>query len=430
MKNKDKSREIVKIGIHKHLLGVTLKEIDLIYEKYFKDNKLSIREKGFVKNLTLVSIRNRGVIEYIISKYLNRPLPKNLIEIKAILIMGVSQIIFTRTENYAAVNTTVDFFYGKLKKWRGLANAILRKIIREEIYKNKKYDAMLNIPEWIYKIWKNQFGEIKTKNIIKEVLKEPYLDIRIKKDYVFWKKKIGGEELMNSTLRLQKTGDVKKIKGYKEGAWWVQNIAAQIPVMLCNVLKNEEVLDLCSAPGGKTAQLLNKGAKVISLDISEKKNKKLLVNMIRLKLEKNLSIITADLLKWDEKKKYNKILLDVPCSATGTIRKNPDVLWNKTKEDIIKLSKVQKKLLNKAISLLNEKGILIYCSCSLQYDEGEKVIDYFIKKNKVKLLPIKHEELKLFPKEIINKGLIRTLPYMYNNASGLDGFFIARLIKI
>jgi 16S rRNA (cytosine967-C5)-methyltransferase len=344
--------------------------------------------------------------------------------------MGVSQIIFTRTENYAAVNTTVDFFYGKLKKWRGLANAILRKIIREEIYKNKKYDAMLNIPEWIYKIWKNQFGEIKTKNIIKEVLKEPYLDIRIKKDYVFWKKKIGGEELMNSTLRLQKTGDVKKIKGYKEGAWWVQNIAAQIPVMLCNVLKNEEVLDLCSAPGGKTAQLLNKGAKVISLDISEKKNKKLLVNMIRLKLEKNLSIITADLLKWDEKKKYNKILLDVPCSATGTIRKNPDVLWNKTKEDIIKLSKVQKKLLNKAISLLNEKGILIYCSCSLQYDEGEKVIDYFIKKNKVKLLPIKHEELKLFPKEIINKGLIRTLPYMYNNASGLDGFFIARLIKI
>ena len=105
-------------------------------------------------------------------------------------------------------------------------------------------------------------------------------------------------------------------------------------------------------------------------------------------------------------------------------------MWNKTKEDIIKLSKVQKKLLNKAISLLNEKGILIYCSCSLQYDEGEKVIDYFIKKNKVKLLPIKHEELKLFPKEIINKGLIRTLPYMYNNASGLDGFFIARLIKI
>ena len=132
MKNKDKVREIVKIGIVKHLTGVSLKEITNMYDNLFLKNNLSVREKSFVKNLTMTSIRNRGIIENIIAKFLKRPLPKKLIEIKAILIMGVAQILFTRVENYAAVNTTVDFFYGRLAKWRALSNAILRNIIREQ----------------------------------------------------------------------------------------------------------------------------------------------------------------------------------------------------------------------------------------------------------------------------------------------------------
>jgi len=430
MKNKDLNREIVKVGIQKHLLGATLKEVSVIHEKFFRDNNSGVRDKAFVKNLTMVSIRNRGIIEHVISKYLKRPLPKNLIEIKAILIMGVAQILFTRVEDYAAVDTTVNFFYGRLKKWRSLSNAILRKIIREEDYNKKKYDPSLNLPTWLYKSWKLQFGEKDTKNIIDQISREAYLDLKIKEDFDFWKKKLGGQEVLNNTLRLQKVGEIRKLKGYKEGAWWVQNLAAQIPVMLLKAVKNEEVLDLCSSPGGKAAQLLNEGAIVTALDISEKKLRKLFVNIRRLKLEKNLTVVTADLLKWNNKIKYNKIILDVPCSATGTARKNPDVLWNKKEEDIERLAKIQKKMLYKSITLLNQKGILIYCNCSLQYEEGEKVIDSLIKENKVKILPIKPEELKLFPKKIFNKGLIRTLPYMYNNVSGLDGFFIARLIKI
>ena len=154
MKNKDKSRTIVKIGVHKHLQGLTLKEIEAIQDEYFKENNLDARDKAFVKNLTLTSIRNRGILENVIAKYLDRPLPKKLTEIKAILIMGIAQILFTRTEDYAAVNTTVNFFEGRLKKWRGLSNAILRKIIREESYKNKKYELRLNVPNWLYKVWK------------------------------------------------------------------------------------------------------------------------------------------------------------------------------------------------------------------------------------------------------------------------------------
>ena len=429
MKNKDKSRTIVKIGIHKYLQGLTLKEIESIQDKYFKENNLDTRDKAFVKNLTLSSIRNRGILEDIITKYLDRPLPKKLTEIKAILIMGVAQILFTRTEDYAAVNTTVNFFEGRLKKWRALSNAILRKIIREENYKHKKYELRLNVPNWLYKVWKKQYGQKNTEKIINYIFKEPTLDLKIKRDFDFWKKKIGGEEVVCNTLRLNKSGNPKKISGYKEGAWWVQNVAAQIPVELMGNIKNEKVLDLCAGPGGKTAQLLSGGALVTALDISEKKIKKLNSNISRLNLGKNLTVISQDFLKWNSEKKYNKILLDAPCSATGTIRKNPDVLWNKNEKDIERLANTQKKLLDKAISKLSDKGILIYCNCSMQFEEGEKVIDFFIKKNKVKLLPIIPEELKLFPKEIFKSGFIRTLPYMYNEFGGLDGFFIARFIK-
>jgi len=352
MKNKDKSREIVKIGIQKHLQGVILKEIEVIQNKYFQENYLDIRDKAFVKNLTLISIRNRGVIENVISKYLERPLPKRQIEIKAILIMGVAQLLFTRVEDYAAVNTTVNFFEGRLKKWRGFSNAILRKIIRKENYKSKKYDLSLNIPNWLLKLWVRQYGREETEKIINHIFKEPYLDLNIKKDFDYWKNEINGIEIMNNTLRLQKSGDPKKIKGYKEGAWWVQNLGAQIPVKLFGKIKNEKVLDICAAPGGKTAQLLNEGALVTALDISEKKNKKLMFNIYRLNLEKNLSVISIDFLKWNSKEKFDKILLDAPCSATGTVRKNPDVLWNKDEKDIERLSGVQSKLLSKAINTL------------------------------------------------------------------------------
>ena len=167
---------------------MTLKEIEVIQDEYFKENNLDIRDKAFVKNLTLTSIRNRGILENVIAKYLDRPLPKKLTEIKAILIMGVAQILFTRTEDYAAVNTTVNFFEGRLKKMERLSNAILRKIIREENYKNKKYELRLNVPNWLYKVWKKQYGQKNTEKIIDFIFKEPTLDLKIKKDFDFGKK--------------------------------------------------------------------------------------------------------------------------------------------------------------------------------------------------------------------------------------------------
>jgi len=430
MKNKDKSRELVKQGIHMHLNGLTLKEVDTYCVQQFKKLNFNIRDKAFVKNLIMVSIRNRGTIEYILNKYLSRPLPKNKIIIKAILIMGIAQIIYLRTENYAAVNSSVNFFTGQLKKWRSLANAILRKITLKEGENKNFYEKKINIPSWLYENWLKQYGDKKTTKIIKSIMIEPYIDLKIKKDFDLWKDKIKGLNIFNNTIRVNKVGDLIKLTGYSEGAWWVQNIASQLPVMLFNNIKNKEVIDLCAAPGGKTAQLLNRGAKVIALDVSKKKTALLFKNIKRLKLSNNLNIINKDIRNWKPINKTDYLLLDVPCSATGTVRKNPDVIWNKNQDDIIRLSKIQKELLEKAINMVRIGGKIIYCNCSMQKEEGEEVIDYILKEKKVVLDPISDIEIPNYPKNIINKGLIRTLPYMLEEKGGMDGFFVARLIKV
>ena len=430
MKNKDKSRELVKQGIHMHLNGLTLKEVDTYCIQQYNKLNFDIRDKAFVKNLIMVSIRNRGTIEFILNKYLARPLPKNKTIIKAILIMGIAQIIYLRTENYAAVNSSVNFFTGPLKKWRSLANAILRKItLKEGEYKNF-YEKKINIPSWLYENWIKQYGDKKTEKIIKSIMIEPYIDLKIKKDFNLWKDKIKGLNIFNNTIRVNKIGDLTKLAGYKEGAWWVQNIASQLPVMLFKNIKNKEVIDLCAAPGGKTAQLLNQGAKVIALDVSKKKITLLFNNIKRLNLSDNLKILNKDIRDWQPINKTDYLLLDVPCSATGTVRKNPDVIWNKKQEDIIRLSIIQKELLEKAINMVKKDGIIIYCNCSMQKEEGEGVIDYILKGKKVILDPISDKEIPNYPKNIINNGLIRTFPYMFEEKGGMDGFFVARLIKV
>ena len=430
MKNKDKSRELVKQGIHMHLNGLTLKEVDSYCIQQFNKFNFDIRDKAFVKNLIMVSIRNRGTIEFILNKYLARPLPKKKIAIKAILIMGIAQIIYLRTENYAAVNSSVNFFIGPLKKWRSLANAILRKITLKEAENKNFYERKKNVPSWLFENWIKQYGDKKTEKIIKSIMIEPYIDLKIKKDFGLWKNKIKGLNIFNNTIRVNKVGDLIRLDGYSEGAWWVQNIASQLPVMLFNDIKDKEVIDLCAAPGGKTAQLLSQGAKVIALDVSKKKIALLFNNIKRLNLSDNLDIINKDIRDWKPINKTDYLLLDVPCSATGTVRKNPDVIWNKKQEDIVRLSIVQKELLEQAINMVRKDGIIIYCNCSMQKEEGEEVIDYILKGKKVVLDPISDIEVPNYPKDIIDKGLIRTLPYMLEEKGGMDGFFVARLIKI
>ena len=429
MKKIDKARSLILKGIFFHLNGVPQKKINSYYNNYFKKYNLSENDISLIFYLTNIAIRHRGQIEEIISKFVRKKLPKNILEIKAGLMLGVAQIFFSKIPNYAAADSTVNLFQGRIKKWRGFANAIFRKINKErknlELIKN---NINFSIPKWLYTDWQTQYGKKNLVKLLQVFQDEPPLDLRIKKKIEYWSKILGGIKVGNNTIRIFTKGKVENIKGYKEGKWWVQDIAAQLPVKLMGDIKRKKVLDLCAAPGGKTAQMLCQGAFVKSVDISEERLEILLKNIKRLDLSKNLEVELTDLMSFKSEPIYDVVLLDAPCSGTGTFRKNPDVVWNKNKSDVIKNAKTQKKLLVKSLGYVKKKGFLIYSNCSLQKEEGEFLINSLLKEKLIQVDEIKQNEIIGYPEEIINKGLIRTLPYMYNN--GMDGFFIARIKKI
>ncbi len=433
MKKPNKSRELILEGITMHLKCISLTEIKKLYDERFKAYELSRRDKKLVKFLTYAIIRNRGVIENILSSLLIRKLPSKRLEIKAGLMIGISQILFTRIENYAAVSSSVDLFEKKLLKWRSLANALLRKVSKNS-KKNSEYlaNSEIYVPNWINLSWKKQFGNTTYLAIVKTLKTIPDIDLRIKDETEIKviSEKLNAKILSSKSIRIKKSGLIKHLDGYEAGKWWVQDIAAQLPVMALGKIEGKSVIELCAAPGGKTAQLLDMGASVLAVDISKRKVKKLINNIARINLSKNLKVLSEDARKWMPEKKSDMVLLDVPCSATGTIRKNPDVIWNRQEKDISNLVKRQKQLLENAIKMTNKNGIIVYSNCSIQFEEGEKIIADFLKNKKVVLDDLKSEEILDYPKEIFKKGYIRTLPIYYKNFGEMDGFFIARLRKI
>ena len=430
MRKKDKARELIFKGILMHLRGVSLKDLNQFYEEKFYSLRLNEKDKALIKFITLTTIRNRGIIENIMNKYLKKPLKEKMLEPKSGIMLGISQILFSRIPSYASVNTVVDLFYGKNQKWKPLVNALLRKVVKEKITLMQLVEnKILNIPFWLKNSWFKQFGKDKAIKIINSIFEDPTIDIKVKSSINDWKEVLDANLICNDTLRIRTKGDIKKLKGFKEGKWWIQDIAAQLPVKIMGEIKDKKIIELGAAPGGKTAQMLNKGAIVTSIEISKKRTALLKKNLNRLNFTKNNKIICEDARKWIAKEKSDITIVDVPCSSTGTLRKNPDVMWHKKEEDINKLKIIQLDLLNTAINLTTTNGIIIYSSCSLQFEEGEEVIKYFLDKKLVKLLNIRKEEINGYPKEILNKGLIRTLPYMYNKG-GMDGFFIARMLKI
>ena len=429
MKKIDNARVLIMKGLSFHLKGLSLKKINDYYNNYFMKHNFSEKDISFVIYFTNISIRHRGQIEEIIKKYLKKPLPKYIYEIKAGLILGVAQIFFSEIPSYASVDSTVNLFQGKIIKWRSLANAVLRKINEErKSLEEIKNDLNLSIPKWLYKDWENQYGEKSSKKLLDIFQDEPGIDLRIKNKIDYWVEVLEGIKLGNNTVRIYAKGKIENIKGYKDGSWWVQDIAAQLPVLLMGNIKSKKVLDLCAAPGGKTLEMLSKGAFVKAIEISKERSEILLNNVKRVGLSKNLVVEVKDLVSFQAEPNYDIVLLDAPCSGTGTFRKNPDVVWIKNKSNVNRSAKTQRKLLIKALSFVKKGGYLIYSNCSLQHEEGEYLINDLIRKKVIEIDEINEKEIDGYPKEIINKGLVRTLPYMYNG--GMDGFFIARIKKV
>ena len=388
--------------------------------------KLSNKDKAFIYLLSSSVLRYLTQIDSTIDHLLKEPIKKLPSNPKMALRIGVAQIFILETPTHAAVNTSVD---SATAKWRALVNAVMRNVAREE----EKYKNIFNdspkVPKWLLDRWKKNWPNdyLNFIECIQDI--HPHIDIAVKSNISKWQIELNAELMPNNVLRLRETGLIADKKGYDEGEWWVQDYSSQLPVKCLNIKENDEILDLCAAPGGKTAQMISLGAKVHSIDLNKTRIKRFKENMKRLKL--NTVIENVDILTYETERKWNKILLDVPCSSTGTIRKNPDILYSKNEKSVSNLIDLQKKLLEKSWSLLSKGGQLIYCNCSLEKEEGEVQIMKFLQKHKdCKIDKISSDLIDDIEYSVTDEGWLRILPNGKESVKNRDGFFIASLKKV
>jgi len=419
------------------LMAVTLKNrpFDVALDDMAGQAGLSTRDRAFVLNLLMLCLRRYGSLKALLSTLLNQGLPKNATWTEAALLTGLAQILLMRTADYAAVNETVTLIKnlpGKEQGFSGLVNAILRRASREQdklIAKLNKWPAK-DLPKWIYDSWANAYGKETASAVALSLQQTPPLDISLKPglDKAEWAEKLEASVTETGTLR-RTVCDVTALTGYDDGHWWIQDMAAAIPATLLGDITGKHVLDLCAAPGGKTMQLAAAGAAVTSVDRNKNRLKRLVANLERTGL--SADVINGDAARYiANAAPIDHILLDAPCSATGTLRRNPDVIWTKSAEDVQKLASLQARILDHAFNLLPVGGTLIYCVCSLEPAEGIDQIKTFLERTpSAKRLEIQGDDVGGLTELITAEGDLLCLPFLLADKGGMDGFFAARFTK-
>ncbi|MCB1559197.1 MAG: RsmB/NOP family class I SAM-dependent RNA methyltransferase [Alphaproteobacteria bacterium] len=410
--------------------------LDQVFEDSKEFTALSQRDRAFVRMLVTTVVRRLGQIDDLIRRSLSKPdQPLNPPILEYILRLGVAQLVFMNIPDHAAVNTSVLLaeVEGHVRL-KGFVNAILRRIAAEGSEWVSKQDVpRLNTPEWLLKNWIQDYGLRTALEIAMSNLHEAALDITLKdpRQIEHWASTLGATRLPTGGLRLTQSKMVPDLPGFEDGMWWVQDAAASLPAQLLGTnIDGATVVDLCAAPGGKTAQLASMGAQVIALDRSAKRIQRLQANMKRMRLGHSVRTEIADASVWKSREKFPFILLDAPCSATGTIRRNPDVMLMKTEADLNSLVELQSRLLDNALDMLQPGGILVYCTCSLQKCEGENQIERVIDRRRdVDRVPIQVSEVGEMRDFVTPRGDVRILPTYMEELGGIDGFFIARLSR-
>lgn len=390
----------------------------------FRD--LAERDRAYVRRLTATVLRRRGQIDGVLRKFLTlwpKGLPREALR------LGAAELLFLGAPAHAAVGEAVNLMHPEQKKPRGLINAVLRKVVIEGAAIVAEQDAAkANTPDWLWQSWVNFYGEDLARDIAMAHLQEAPLDISVKgDDAAIWAEKLQAESLPTGSLRRMAGGAVESLPGFEEGAWWVQDAAAALPVKLLGDVKGRRVADLCAAPGGKTAQLAALGASVMAVDRSEPRLKRLKENLKRLGFK--VDVRTAEIEKWQPDESFDAILLDAPCSASGTIRRHPDLPYLKDETDVMKLAELQRRLAQKSWTMLKPGGRMVYCVCSLQPEEGEYQIRHLLALPGAEIIPANAGQLHLLSEAVAHDGSLRTLPSMWPGRGGMDGFFAVCLQK-
>ena len=393
--------------------------------------QLSARDRAFVRLLVATVLRRLGQIDSVLDKFLaSIPTPVA----QDILRLGAAQLLFLNTPPHAALDTAVALAKNrKLGRLSGLVNAVLHKVADAGPGICDRQDApRLNTPGWLWKSWTKAYGSETARAIAMAHLSEAPLDITVKynAEYAEWARRLGAEVMPTGSLRYTDPGRIEDLYGYHQGAWWVQDAAATLPArVLLHSLGNVQgkaVLDLCAAPGGKAAQLAAAGAQVTAADVSQKRLTILQKNFSRLKLHVNA--VCEDVTVWTPSVSFDGVLVDAPCSATGTIRRHPDVYFLKRKQDIPSFAAMQKSLLNSASKMVRNGGYLVYTVCSLQSEEGPVVVDSFLAENEAfQRVAIALEAIGGEKGFLVSANEFRTLPSHWQARGGIDGFYGALL---
>ena len=396
------------------------------------DNALSVRDRALVRAMVGKTLRHLGEIDAVLDGLMKKR-PDNPLLIRT-LQLAAAQILFMETADHAAVSLAVETvgLDRRTKRLKGLANAVLRRIARDRHTLLDGIDpGRANTPDWLWQRWMKTYGSETAANIAAANMVEPYLDLSVKRDPESVAEALGGVVLPNGGVRLVPSGPVDSLPGYEAGDWWVQDAAATLPVRLLGDINGKRVADLCAAPGGKTAQLAAAGAHVTAVDISAQRLERLETNLSRLSL--STDVVAADILTWRPDEPLDAVLLDAPCSATGTIRRHPDVARLKRPTDIASLSALQKQMIDRAATMLKPGGVLVYCTCSIEPEEGEHHLRDVAQRIGLTLTPVTADEVPGLPEVVTDEGCVRSLPshakMSTERLSGLDGFFVMRLLK-
>lgn len=384
---------------------------------------LEPRERAFARALTQATLRRLGTIDRALAGKLQKEPPER---VRTLLRLGMAQLFWMDTPDHAAVSTIVSIAdrHKATKPFKNLVNAVLRGLLRDGAPQD---DPEALAPSWLLARWQAAYGVETAREIAAVIAAEPATELSVKSpdDVAAIAVLVEGEALPGGSVRTARGGNVADWPAFDEGRWWVQDAGAAIPARLLNIKPGETALDLCAAPGGKTLQLAAAGAAVVALDRSAERLKRVAENLDRTGL--TAEIVAADGARWSDPRKFDAVLLDAPCSATGTFRRHPDVLWAASPTDVAKLAMVQSRLLDSAADRVKPKGRLVYCVCSLELEEGEAQVKAFLQRRPdFDLDPIEPGEGGA-PEAATAEGWLRLLPQ--HLPGGVDGFFAARLIR-
>lgn len=406
-------------------------------------NKFEPRDAALLRSIVVAAMRRLGTIRLVLDRFIEKRPPRKAQALEGILIAAVAQILFLDVPDHPAVDLAVRAakYDSATAPYAALTNGVLRNVIRQRDELLAVADPFADTPGWLAAHWTAAWGSEAAEKIALAHRQEPTFDLTVIGDPADWAQRLGGIVLPTGSVRLRERTPVEEIEGYADGQWWVQDAAAALPARLIAAQRGEAIADLCAAPGGKTAQLAAAGARVVAVDRSAERLKRLGDNLRRLRLDADVR--ASDALNF-QGGPFDAILLDAPCTATGTIRRHPEIAWNKRQSDLASLAELQSKLLDRAVSLLRPGGRLVYSTCSLEPEEGEKQIAALLRRNPdIQRAPVSLQEIVSDPDAaaacgmtewLTPEGAVRILPYYLLHEeprlSGIDGFYMVRLVRI